>query len=195
VISNTTITVPDPWLSTKVRVSKYLRMEAAQDRNAMAMFIHGRFTERYVSPLKAVQPGEENGFLIMASSCLLIEALMAYRNGWRTTRGKSERAFSDFFARESRFQEFRDCSDFYEGVRCGILHRGETDHGWRLNFTDRRSPLLEIAKKRINCFLFLEGMEIELGVYREELCGSDWKANIWENFRNKMQYTIKDCSE
>ena len=65
----------------------------------------------------------------MASCCLLIEGLTAYRNGWDTTRGKSREAFKQFFGREDRFAEFRQQTDFYDGVRCGILHRGETDHG------------------------------------------------------------------
>jgi hypothetical protein len=73
------------WLSTKVRVKTYLQMESAQDRDGIAKFIHDRFMERYITPLKAVPRGEENGFLMMASTCLLIEGLTAYRHGWEAS--------------------------------------------------------------------------------------------------------------
>src|ERR1035438_4519707 len=125
----------DVWLSTRVRVKKYLSMAHAEDRPGIAKFLHDRFMERYISPLKSVKEGEENGFLIMASCCLLIEGLTAFREGWCSTEGLSERAFHLFFNQEDRFSSFRGYEhDFWKSVRCGILHQGETASGWTLNF-------------------------------------------------------------
>ena len=53
---------PEVWLSTKTRVKNYLEMESAQNRQSMADFIHHRFLERYVSPLKAVEEMQRTGF-------------------------------------------------------------------------------------------------------------------------------------
>jgi hypothetical protein len=81
-------------------------------------------------PLKAVWKGEESGFLIMASCCLLIEGLTAFREGWRSTEGLSERAFHLFNEREDLYRDFRRHErSFWKGVRCGILHQGETING------------------------------------------------------------------
>lgn len=156
------------WLSTSVRIEKYLDMEKAEDRAEIAKFLYERFTERYLVPLKEVGKGYDNGFLVMASCCLLIESLMAFREGWPSTEGLSQRAFELFFEHEDRFAVFRGHEvDFWKGVRCGILHQGETVLGWRLNFTDPSAPLPEVDEKRVNCSKFmscLEGVLLDLSI-------------------------------
>jgi len=185
---------PDLWLSTKVTIKKYRAMEASKDAGEIAKFIHDRFEERYISPLKSVRKGDDNGFLTMGVCCLLVEGLTAFREGWPTTRGRSEEAFTLFFGKEERFKVFRGLeSDFWKGVRCGILHQGETSRGWRLNFTQTANPLYEPALKRVNCIQFLREMENVLGEYRNELASSPWESAVWVSFRTKMEQTIKDC--
>ncbi len=185
----------DVWLSTRVRLAKYLDMQTKQDREGIADFVFHRFRERYLIPLQNVLVGEENGFLMMAASCLLIEGLTAFRGGWKSTKGKSERAFNLFLAREEGFSALRGFErDFWLGVRCGILHRGETGNGWRLDFTHPAAPLVDKRSKRINCQLFLARLEESLENYRAELLNSSWEDAIWKNLREKMQGTIEDCN-
>jgi hypothetical protein len=169
-------------------------MEQAEDRAGIAKFLYDRFMERYISPLKAVKEGEENGFLIMASCCLLIEGLTAFREGWCSTEGLSERAFRLFFDQEDRFALFRGHEhDFWESVRCGILHQGETGSGWILNFTDRFGELFVANEKRVNCFKFMKQLEAVLADYRDLLSRTPWNYEQWRNVRRKMEATIKDC--
>lgn len=59
------------------------------DQAAIAEAIHCRFTSRYVNPVRG-QP--RHGFTIMAVSCVTIEALESFRQGWESTSGKSGRA-------------------------------------------------------------------------------------------------------
>jgi len=173
----------------------YETMLAEKDKEKTVEFIYDRFVERYIVPLKNVAAGKENGFLTMGVSCLLIEGLTAFREGWPSTKGRSEEAFRLFFARESRFAVFRGREkDFWKGVRCGILHQGETAQGWRLNFSDMSKPLFQEGQKKINCRLFFTAIEEVLGDYRQELLNSDWESTVWINFRNKMDQTIKDCT-
>lgn len=186
--------VAEVWLSSRVRVKKYLGMAQAEDRAGIAKFLHDRFMERYISPLKAVKAGEENGFLIMASCCLLIEGLTAFREGWCSTEGLSERAFQLFFDQEDRFALFRGHEhDFWKSVRCGILHQGETGSGWTLNFTDRFGELFVASGKRVNCCKFMEQLEAVLADYRDLLSRTPWNYEQWRNVRRKMEATIKDC--
>jgi hypothetical protein len=169
-------------------------MEQAEDCAGIAKFLYDRFMERYISPLKAVKEGEESGFLIMASCCLLIEGLTAFREGWCSTEGLSERALQLFFNQEDRFALFRGHEhDFWKSVRCGILHQGETGRGWTLNFTDRFGELFVANAKRVNCFKFMEQLEAALGDYRESLSRTPWKYEQWRNVRRKMAATINDC--
>jgi hypothetical protein len=183
------------WLSTKVRVRRYLEMEAAQDKRGIADFIVHRFRERYITPLQNVTRGEENGFLIMAASCLLIEGFTAFREGWSNTKSKSERAFKKFFSSEEGFSTLRGFEqDFWVGIRCGILHQGETCKGWRLDFTHDESPLFDGDAKKINCTRFLAELNTSLDNYDTQLLNSSWEDIIWQNLRKKMEQTIKDCT-
>jgi len=185
---------PDMWLSTQVTVKKYLELETAKNTAGIARFIHNRFAERYITPLKNVRAGDDSGFLTMGVCCLLIESLTAFREGWPTTKGRSEEALRLFLGREPSFTIFRGLErDFWKGVRCGILHQGETRSGWRLNFTDRTKPLLEPTSKRVNCISFFNETENALSKYCDDLIQSSWDSVIWQNLRTKMEQTIKDC--
>jgi hypothetical protein len=185
---------PDLWLSTQVQLKHYLVMETTRDIPGLAKFIYKRFSERYFEPLKNVRAGDDSGFLTMGVCCLLIEGLTAFREGWPSTKGKSKDAFRLFFARESRFAAFHGLEDnFWLGIRCGILHQGETSKGWRLNFTRPDEALFEPLLKRINCARFFKALEEILSECRDELLRSSWDDPIWINLRTKMEQTIKDC--
>src|SRR6266571_1456463 len=70
-------------LSTTVTIGQYLHMEKDRNVGGIAKFLQQRLSERYITPL-VVNP-KKNGFLIMASSCLLIETMEAFRKGWSNT--------------------------------------------------------------------------------------------------------------
>jgi hypothetical protein len=100
-------------------------------------FIRHRLEHRYIEPLK----GAKSGFLIMAVSCLLIETLQSFLEGWDDSDGKSKTAFDDFFRLNADlFPNFKNSfpmvphpkkpgkniGAFYLHIRCGILHQAET---------------------------------------------------------------------
>ena len=82
-------------LSERVTVAEYLKLEKNKDQKGIAKFIQDRFTERYIEPLRGCNT---HGFSIMAVSCLMIEALESFRQGWPDTdgKGKSKRASRSF---------------------------------------------------------------------------------------------------
>jgi hypothetical protein len=82
-------------LSGKTTVAQYRQMEAAKDCAAIAGFLRDRFTERYFAPLASVQV--RHGFFIMAISCLLIEAIQAFRNGWQGITEQRKKPYRQFF--------------------------------------------------------------------------------------------------
>ena len=185
-------------------------MERAQDRSGLSKFIDERLRERYITP---VLTGKRNGFAIMACSCLLIETLEAFHQGWTNTEAKlkrqdihdpckpanqsrnrvssSEVAFCYFFQREGGFAKFRPYAEgFYQHVRCGILHQGETTGGWLITRSQKK-PLLD--GKTINATKFLTALSKSLGDYQELLGSSDWGSAPWRRFRKKMDVVIKNC--
>ena len=102
-------------------------------KSTIADAIRLRFTERYIK--HATGPSCEHGrsyrhgFTMMAISCLMIEALESFHQGWKDTSepGKGKSAFCFFFDTNDRFKDFRGFSQqFYKNVRCGILHQAET---------------------------------------------------------------------
>ena len=112
-------------------------------------YFHGRLSSRYLDPIKVLQENgtfQGEGFSIAAIQCSLIEFLES------TVQGKSYRLlvkgaprlgpyeysrsgdmFESFLVKRAPFNgEFNaaDAHDFYEGVRCGLLHEARTKNGW-----------------------------------------------------------------
>lgn len=134
-------------LSDSCSVADYRKLEEVQDREAIASFLEARFTERYLSPIQ-VEPIRKNGFTMMAIACLMIEALECFSQRKANSKRESARMFASFFRRWHGFSMFDPVSDeFYQHVRCGILHQAETTGGWRSagpdhSSTTRQSMLL-----------------------------------------------------
>lgn len=184
-------------LSTRVSVAAYRKMERDCDRDAIATLVRDRFRERYIIPVLAVEPGEKSGFLTMAISCLLIEALETFYQGWESTEptkkqpGKSKLAFQLFFGHQWQFKVFQGhAAQFWKHVRCGILHQGETTGSWRVV---RSGRLFDEDELLINATDFHRRMSGVLDSYSRELSLADWDSERWKNFRIKMNATIKNC--
>jgi hypothetical protein len=179
----------DTYLSSAVTVSQYLALEKGQCRDEIAEFVYERFTERYVRPFD--DKATKNGFAMMASACLMIEALESFWQGWAKSPN-SALAFCQFFDRNDTFQALRgDCQKFYVNVRCGILHQGETTDGWHI----RRdlSSLFEPATTTIDATRFLKEMDRCLADYCDLLRNSEWNSDVWEKFRKKMNAVCKNA--
>jgi hypothetical protein len=173
----------DTMLSRTVSRAEYLAAEQRRDQAMLSAFVHDRFAQRYLLPFK--QNPNKNGFIMMASACLMIEALESFWNGWKKSPN-SALAFCQFFDRVDRFAVFRGRSHgFYVNVRCGIMHQGETTGGWHI----RRdlSALFDPASLTVDATRFLAELAGYLSDYRQMLHNSGWDAPVWKGFRKKMQ--------
>jgi hypothetical protein len=181
-------------LASKFTVGDYLEAVAAGNREAIADAIHRRFLERYLQPASdATGPGR--GFAMMAIACLMIEALESFRRGWPDTRGRGqgEHAFCSFFDAHDALGAFRGhAREFYEGVRCGILHQAETTLGWRIR---RGGQLLTNVDgvRTINARAFIQALRKGLDGYRDRLKEATWEDRIWKNLRKKMERVCANC--
>lgn len=176
-------------LSNACTVSQYMHMVATQDKVAIADFIEQRFLERYLNPV-TLKCNSKNGFSIMAISCLMIEALECYKQGRANSKSLSRRMFKDFFHSHTQFSSFRRVSsDFYDHVRCGILHQAETTGGWRIV---RKGPLIE--GKVINATKFERALREAFTDYCIRLKVEDWDSPVWESFKQKMESVCANSS-
>jgi hypothetical protein len=184
--------VRDTRLLSTFTVADYYEMERIRDRARIANLIQQRFSERYSLSLTDV-PTRKSGFCIMAVSCLMIEALESMLQGWPDTRrrGMGERAFRCFFARPHGLSAFGVLtSEFYEHVRCGILHQGETTGGWRIR---RKGPLLDVGTRTVNATRFGDLLAEYLDACCETLRDADWDGELWRNVRHKMRFICQNC--
>lgn len=175
-------------LSNKVNVSQYKDFFNNKDKVSIINLIKDRFSERYILPFKDNK--FKHGFCIMAVSCLMIETLESFWEGWPNTDNKSEKAFCDFFDRSNRLIDFKGYSkEFYKHVRCGILHQAETTNGWRIR---RKGELFDKYTKTINATRFIKILEEELDDYCDKLNKFDWNSKIWTNLLKKMNTICKN---
>ena len=206
IMPDDTILCGRPGSSYCVTVGDYKAWENEVDSgwSKKPEFIRRRLFERYIDPVKALDRHPDtkirkNGFYIMAVSCLLIETLVSYWRGWKTTepfkeasgkqiKGRSAKAFKIFFRVSKRFGAFRS-TKFYKHIRCGILHQGETTDGW----TVERSGALFDGANRINATLFHLELMRTIKDYEDLLrnppAGTKWR----NNFDKKMQAVIQNC--
>lgn len=168
------------------------------ERQKVSQFVYNRFYRRYLMPFKKVHPDFNSGFAQMAACCLMIEALESFRNGWKSTHrlkvdGKEiygGKIFGDFFKHYSEFADFADLGyEFYDSIRCGILHQAETKNGWRIE-RDKKYPLLDKEKRIIHSTEFRYQLEICLRIYCKELVDDD---DVWDLCKTKLAHVIANC--
>jgi hypothetical protein len=135
----------------------------------------------------------KNGFLMMASSCLLIETLASYIEGNnKTPWGQGNKSFQLLFEKAKKYNNDLSIfthSGFYSNIRCGILHQGETYKGFKIR---RTGDLCNEKKNVINATKFVELLDSFLQSYVDELKNSRWDSSIWDNCRIKLRHIIQN---
>lgn len=167
-------------------------------KSELANFIYQRFYTRYLKPFtfgnkeSCVKFNEEykNGFSMMANYCLLIEALQSFKEGLKDSKGNSQRLFQEFFQHNKNLS-IPQSIDFYQNVRCGILHQGETTGG--IKITRKGSQLWDDKTNTINAVLFGEKMEKALRNYKTELENASPNEAIWLHCKIKLQDILDNC--
>ncbi len=169
-------------LAKDYTIANYRQLKADKEKESIADLIYQRFYERYIKPFEG--NSNRHGFSMMAVSCLMIEALQSFKEGKENTKGISKQTFEKFFANSNYFKEFL-ATNFYDEIRCGILHQAETRGGWRIWQVGK---LLDNPNKIINALCFLETLEKELESYRDELKTLPFDSQVWDYAILKLDY-------
>lgn len=128
-------------------------------KRAFKSYFQARLSYRYLKPITALlhsgkKAGE--GFSIVAIQCSLIEFLESTLQGKSYVHGrvtnpqheysKSGVIFEAFLASRPPFsREFNPslAHDFYESVRCGVLHEARTKNGWTVSAKSKDGTIVE----------------------------------------------------
>jgi len=180
-------------LALHFTANQYEACVKKEDRDTIAEALRRRFTERYIDPVAPKKDKTTHGFAMMAISCLLIESLESFCQGWQNSNSKSEAAFCYFFDSHSQFNEFRgQFAQFYKNVRCGILHQAETTGGWKIT-RKKAAPLFDAPSLTINAILFLKHLRAVLDGFCDGLNTAEWNSTDWKNVRKKMKALCHNC--
>jgi len=139
-------------------------------RDAAKEYFHERLFSRYLDPIKVLQDNGTytgEGFSIAAIQCTLIEFLESTVQGisYRYQRGtttlgpyeysNSRNLFVSFlngrkpFSNDFNNKHKQLAQDFYEGVRCGLLHEARTKGGWTIWADGPVNTVIQPTKKII----------------------------------------------
>lgn len=155
-------------------------------QKAYEQFFKERLETRYFLPVRVLSELEDKGegFSIVAIQCSLIEFLESTIQGKRYVLGATEtdkvygssrkmfksfllkrRPFKDFFPDDDRAQ------DFYESVRCGLLHEARTKKTWKIWAGDgsEKPIVLSPTKNIVFRRSFQKHLELAIEIYREKL--------------------------
>jgi hypothetical protein len=177
----------------KLKVSDVRKLLAQKDDTAkeyLADLILHRLRDRYVTPLENIpkRPIDfRSGFLMIATASLMIEAFQCFREGKRDTLGKGvgKATFKRFFdSYPAKFGGI-DGEEFYEKIRCGVLHQAQTHGRFRILL---RGALFDSAEKSINASLFLSTLKNLVEDYVGDLRIQDVHASCWTNALRKIGY-------
>lgn len=168
-----------------------------EDKKNIQKFVKRRLMERYITPFpedyETNNKSSQYGFLIMASMCLLIETIQAFKEGQDKYAGECRKAFENFLTQQETFNCSKDlANDFYENVRCGILHQGEIGNYWKITSSVKEAPITKEGKiKTISAPTFLKTMESALDKYVESL---DDKG-LFDNCMKKIGFIVQNCTK
>lgn len=174
----------------KLTVSEVGQLIAKTDdhsRQLLADLILHRLKDRYITPLEKVPIKFRSGFLTMAAACLMIETFQCFREGKRDTKGRGvgKAAFKRFFHSYAANFAGIDGEEFYEKIRCGILHQAQTHGRFRIL---RRGAIFDSGQKSINATAFLKTLKAIVEDYVGDLRVEDMHADCWRNALQKIKY-------
>lgn len=191
-------------------------------------FFEERIRTRYLNPIKAILEMDDNlgeGFAVVNLQCSLIEMIESFINGWvyiHKPRGwyrnnkKSEVInnaciFKSFFSNRFIKNLKIDGGDFYDSVRCGLLHETQTKNNWKIKL-DTEKTGLSYEEKDDEKFIYRENFQRDLetvinnykaAITKKENLNGDKIENfngieineLRKNFISKFNHICKESTE
>jgi hypothetical protein len=171
-------------------------------QTAFTEYFYERLASRYLEPISVLQDNgtfQGEGFSIVAIQCSLIEFLestvqgLSYQHRRRNDAPLGPHQYSDsgdiFVQFLSKRQPFATdfnrvtARDFYESVRCGLLHEARTKNGWTIWAKSPAGTIANTLAKVIYRNDFQAGILDFIEWYRTVLCSD---VEVQEAFIRKF---------
>ncbi|MRI35430.1 hypothetical protein EOPP23_20940 [Endozoicomonas sp. OPT23] len=179
-------------LSSSVSSEDWAELKENQDKQSITSFLKHRYEERYFDPM--LHNSSKHGFSMMAISCLMIESFISLKKGWKRTNTKGKHVFEEFFQSSSHFEEFHGLgADFYEHIRCGILHQAETTGGWKIR-RDLTHKIVCRDQKIIDASKFMKALKHTFYEFLDHLKNQDFTSNDWKKVVKKIDHLVDNCN-
>jgi len=174
-------------------------------------FFEGRMMSRYFNPMQSIKANDTRtgeGFSMVAILCSMIEMLESFYQGKAYRKPTTEHPLDDateYYRSQPLFENFlikrepfksqfsRKCLavEFYENVRCAILHEAATRKGWCVR-TDTEALITEKEGGIIvlNRDIFIEYIKTYIKEYKKELFrDSDLKTKFIQKMNFICEYS------
>jgi hypothetical protein len=160
------------------------RANAAHWPKAVAI-VRDRLEGRFLRYADQILPDMHSGFVVLAIDCMLAEAIEQFIEGIEFSNNPSG-VFKRFLGRQ-RFRPYftpepvRD--DFYDDIRCGLLHQAEAKNQWRVRRDQKRLLTRVGTGYIINVFLFHAAIKATFDDYLAQLLlpeNDDLRAKLWD---------------
>lgn len=155
-------------------------------------YFEERLKTRYLNPIEHIEQQsniEGEGFAIAAIICSTIEALESFYQGKsyrRATKSapldqnteyfKSQPIFESFLKNREPFKNHFStpglATEFYENVRCAILHEAATRGGWKIRINTNSLIEQQGGQWILNRALFVQAVKEYMENYKQELFSS-----------------------
>jgi len=179
-------------LSPKYTVDDWRRaFEDPVDWQLAADIVEDRINGRLLRWIDRLIRHEFAGFVALALDCLLLETLWGFLNGKAVPRGKAKDVYLDILTAPPFSFSRCQAEDFYENVRCGIIHDTETRKGWLIRMTPQR----EIVEKDpsgayiLNRTMFHKALKEAFQGWLAKLRDGD--TTLRENMRCRMDEIVR----
>jgi hypothetical protein len=175
-------------------------------KKAFKTYFQARLSYRYLKPITTLQHGGTmvgEGLSIVAIQCSLIEFLESTLQGKSYVHGrvinpqheysKSGTIFEAFLVTRPPFsREFNPAltHDFYESVRCGVLHEARTKNGWTISARSRNRTIVEPNLKIVYRDNFQSALLDFVEWYKRELPA---RRDLQEAFLRKFNSYAHEC--
>jgi len=193
------------WIDLRNQIDKNPKDNSLWEK-AYDDFLYDRIKSRYLNPIEVVHEKfkyQGEGFAIVTIQCSLIEFLETTMTGETYMRRKpdskkfqyneSRKRFISFLTDRFPFSKIFDKSiaqEFYEDVRCGLLHEAQTKNNWLIR-VDNKKEVIEIRKDGMLVFdrvRFQSFLYIFLKRYKKDLINDD---QLKEALRRKINQTCR----
>ena len=184
--------VTDILISPRFRLSNWQRLtfQSEEDWLTAIDIVEDRIKGRFVRCIDQILGEWHAGFAVVALDCLLIETLVGFQAGHRTS--DTETAYVSLLTTSKYFSFDEDTArSFYKNVRNGIAHDAETRRKWIIRKLEPRNKILERDPEGnfiLNRTTFHKALKAELDDWVSKIKMGDKTAR--EKMRERMQEIV-----